>query len=58
VRTYAVEELTPFQAAWHGAGPAAGLPQLATTNGIDETVGIAPESVNVADGVRWHTAFS
>src|SRR5215207_8354329 len=49
VRTYAVEALTPFQAAWHAAGPSAGLPQLARTNGLDETVGIAPESVNIVD---------
>jgi choline dehydrogenase len=58
VRTYAVGELTPFQAAWHAAGPAAGLPQLAHTNDLDETVGIAPESVNIVGGVRWNTAFS
>jgi choline dehydrogenase len=58
VRTYALEELTPFQAAWHAAGPAAGLPHLAHTNDLDETVGIAPESVNIVDGVRWNTAFS
>ena len=58
VRTYAVDELTPFQAAWHAAGPSAGLPQLSHTNDLDETVGIAPESVNVVDGVRWNTAFS
>jgi choline dehydrogenase len=58
VRTYAVDELTPFQAAWHAAGPAAGLPHVAHTNDLDETVGIAPESVNIVDGVRWNTAFS
>jgi choline dehydrogenase len=58
VRTYAVDELTPFQAAWHAAGPAAGLPHLAHTNDLHETVGIAPESVNIVDGVRWNTAFS
>jgi choline dehydrogenase len=58
VRTYGVEELTPFQAAWHAAGPAAGLPHLAHTNDLDETVGIAPESVNIVGGVRWNTAFS
>ena len=58
VRTYAVEELTPFQSAWHAAGPGAGLPHLAHTNDLDETVGIAPESVNIVDGVRWNTAFS
>jgi choline dehydrogenase len=58
VWTYAPEELTPFQAAWHAAGPGAGLPQLAHTNDLDEATGIAPESVNIVDGVRWNTAFS
>jgi choline dehydrogenase len=58
VRTYAVDELTPFQAAWHEAGPSVGLPRLAHTNDLDETVGVAPESVNIVEGVRWNTAFS
>jgi choline dehydrogenase len=58
VRTYAVAELTPFQAAWYAAGPGVGLPHLTHTNDLDETVGIAPESVNIVDGVRWNTAFS
>ena len=58
VRTYEVGELTPWQRAWYDAAPAAGLPHLADLNDLDETVGIAPESVNVADGVRWNTAFA
>jgi choline dehydrogenase len=59
VRTYAVAELTPWQAAWHDAGPAAGLPQLRDLNDLDETVGIAPESVNIVDdGVRFNNAFA
>jgi choline dehydrogenase len=58
VRTYAVDELTPWQRAWYEAAPAAGLPHLADLNDLDETVGIAPESVNVVDGVRWNTAFA
>lgn len=59
VRTYAVEELTPWQRAWHDAGPAAGLPQLRDVNDLHEGVGIAPESVNVVgDGVRFNNAFA
>jgi choline dehydrogenase len=58
VWTYDVAELTPWQAAWYEAGPAAGLPQLKDLNGLDETVGIAPESVNIVDGVRFNAAFA
>jgi choline dehydrogenase len=59
VRTYDVAELTPWQAAWHDAAPAAGLPQLRDLNDLDETVGIAPESVNiVGDGIRFNNAFA
>ncbi|MGH8447225.1 MAG: GMC family oxidoreductase [Solimonas sp.] len=59
VRTYAVDELTPWQRAWYEAGPEVGLPQLADLNDFDETVGIAPESVNIVDGgVRWNSAFA
>lgn len=59
VRDYAVAELTPWQRAWFEAGPAAGLPQLQNLNDLDETVGIAPESVNIVDdGVRFNNAFA
>jgi choline dehydrogenase len=58
VFTYELGELTPWQAAWHEAGPEVGLPHLADLNGLDETVGIGPESVNIVDGVRWNTAFA
>lgn len=58
VWTYPPAELTPWQAAWYEAGPAVGLPQLAHLNDLDETVGIAPESVNIVDGVRFNTAFA
>jgi len=58
VRTYEVGELTPWQRAWYDSAPAAGLPQLADLNDLDETVGIAPESVNIVGGVRWNTAFA
>jgi choline dehydrogenase len=58
VRTYELGELTPWQRAWYDAGPEVGLPHLHDLNGLDETVGIGPESVNVVDGVRWNTAFA
>ncbi len=52
-------ELTPWQRAWFDAGPAAGLPQLRDVNGLDEGVGVAPESVNVVGaGVRFNNAFA
>ncbi|EHN11930.1 Choline dehydrogenase [Patulibacter medicamentivorans] len=59
VTTYAIDELTPWQEAWRAAGPAVGLPQLADLNDLDETVGFAPESVNVVEGgVRFNNAFA
>jgi choline dehydrogenase len=58
VRTYARAELTPWQAAWYEAGPRVGLPHLADLNDLDETVGIAPESVNIVDATRFNTAFA
>lgn len=58
VWTYRPEELTPWQSAWYQAAPSVGLPLLADLNGLDETVGFAPESVNIVGNVRWNTAFA
>jgi choline dehydrogenase len=58
VVTYAHSELTPWQEAWFEAGPSVGLPHLADLNGLDETTGVAPESVNIVDGVRFNSAFA
>ena len=58
VRTYAVERADALPGGVARRGTVGRPPQLADTNGLDETVGIAPESVNVVDGVRWNTAFS
>jgi len=58
VHTYEPTELTPWQEGWYSAGPSVGLPQLADLNDLDETVGIAPESVNIVDGVRFNSAFA
>jgi choline dehydrogenase len=58
VHTYERSELTPWQEAWLGAWAASGLPELDDLNGLDESVGVAPESVNVVDGVRFNAAFA
>ena len=57
-RTFQPDEFTPFQRLFYDAAPQIGLPQLATTNGIDETVGAAPETVNSVDGLRFNAAFA
>lgn len=58
VHTYERAELTPYQEAWLGAWTEGGLPLLDDLNGLDETVGVAPESVNIVDGVRFNAAFA
>jgi choline dehydrogenase len=58
VRTYERGELTPWQEAWLSAWVEDGTPLLGDLNGLDETVGVAPESVNIVDGVRFNSAFA
>ena len=58
VHTYERADLTPWQEAWLGAWVEAGVPLLDDVNGLDETVGVAPESVNIVDGVRFNSAFA
>lgn len=58
VRTYDVAELTPWQRAWYDAAPGAGLPWLKDLNDLDEGVGMAAESVNIVDGIRWNNALA
>jgi choline dehydrogenase len=58
VWTYPVADLTPWQRTWYEAGPAVGLPHLGDLNDLGETVGIAPESVNIVEGVRFNSAFA
>ena len=58
VRTYAPDEITPFQQACLDAAAAAGLPLVADLNDLDGDVGMAPSPVNIAGGVRWNTAFA
>ncbi len=58
VRRYAPDEVTPFQAACLAAAAAAGLPLVDDLNDLDQDEGIATSPVNIADGVRWNTAFA
>jgi choline dehydrogenase len=58
VHTYERAELTPWQEAWLEACVDGGLPLLGDLNGLDETVGVAAESVNIVDGVRFNAAFA
>ncbi len=51
-------ELTPFQAAWLDAAPAAGIPRVRDLNDLDEPVGMAPSPVNISGAIRWNTAFA
>lgn len=58
VRTYGRDELTPWQEAWLDAMVESGLPLLGDLNGLDETVGVATESVNIVEGARFNSAFA
>ncbi len=58
VRTYERAELTPWQEAWLAACVEGGLPLLGDLNGLDEAVGVAPESVNIVDEIRFNNAFA
>ena len=58
VETYSRRYLTPWQDAWFQGFLAADLPELTDLNDLDEAVGVAPDSVNIVDGVRFNTAFA
>lgn len=58
VKTYAENDVTPFHHAVLAAAEAAGVPRTADLNDLDEDEGIAPSPVNIADGVRWNSAFA
>jgi choline dehydrogenase len=51
-------EITPFQRASLDAAVAAGIPRVADLNNLDENLGMAPSPANIANGVRWNTAFA
>jgi choline dehydrogenase len=58
VRIPAPAEVTPFQRVSLDAAADAGIPRVADLNNLDENVGMAPSPVNIANGVRWNTAFA
>ena len=58
MRAYAPEEIRPFQRAFLDAAVAAGIPLTDDLDELDGEVGCGAEPVNVADGVRWNTAFA
>ncbi len=57
-RRYAMSELTPPQRAFVNAGLAAGLPFADDLDDLEAGEGIGPMPVNIADGVRWNSAFA
>lgn len=58
VRRYGREEITPFQQACLDAAPGAGIPLTDDLNDLDEDEGMAASPVNIANGIRWNTAFA
>jgi choline dehydrogenase len=52
------DEVTPYQLAWLEAAPHGGIPIVADLNNLDEDLGMAPSPANIADGVRFNTAFA
>jgi choline dehydrogenase len=40
------------------AAAEAGIPRVADLNNLDENLGMAPSPANIANGVRWNTAFA
>jgi choline dehydrogenase len=58
VKNYSESEVTPFHRAVLSAAEAAGMPRTADLNDLDEDEGISPSPVNIANGVRWNSAFA
>jgi len=52
------DEITPWHRACLEAAPGAGIPDIPTLNDLDADNGIAVIAINVAEGVRWNTAFA
>lgn len=52
------DEITPWHRACLDAAPAAGFPVVPNVNDVDLDLGIAVGPINVAEGVRWNTAFA
>ena len=58
VRTYAPDEITPFQRDVRDAALALGIPVSENINDIDEGPGVSVCPVNKRGGVRWNAAFA
>ena len=58
VRIPELGEVTPFQRIALDAAADAGIPRVADLNNLDENLGMAPSPANIANGVRWNTAFA
>ena len=58
VRHYAESEITPIHHANIEAFVASGLPRVDDLNDLDQNLGVAPNPVNIVDGVRWNAAFA
>lgn len=58
VKDYRESEVTPFHRAILAAAETAGIPRTSDLNDLDEDEGMAPSPVNIADGVRWNSAFA
>jgi choline dehydrogenase len=52
------DEITSWHRACLDAAPAAGFPVVPDVNDVDLDLGIAIGPINVAEGVRWNTAFA
>lgn len=51
-------QITPWHRACLDSAPGAGIPVIPTLNDFDADFGIAVIEINVAEGVRWNTAFA
>lgn len=58
VRIYDEAEITPIHRANIAAFVASGLPRVHDLNDLDQALGVAPNPVNIVDGVRWNAAFA
>jgi choline dehydrogenase len=52
------DEITPWHRACLDAAPGIGFPEVPNVNDVDLDLGIAIGPINVAEGVRWNTAFA
>lgn len=53
-----IGELTPFHQLVIASAPGVGLPPIADFSNLDETHGLGPGPVNIAERRRWNTSFA